>query len=86
MYKGNFEAWGKISRAEGLRGIFTGWGPTFFGYSVSLLYYLELRVVRVLTCYRPKVLSNMADTNSSRSFTPTLRDPILLPNIKPHFT
>ncbi|KAF2118109.1 mitochondrial carrier domain-containing protein [Lophiotrema nucula] len=35
MYKGNFEAWGKIGRAEGLRGIFTGWGPTFFGYSVQ---------------------------------------------------
>ena len=34
MYQGNIEAWGKISRAEGLRGIFTGWGPTFFGYSV----------------------------------------------------
>ena len=34
MYKGNIEAWGKIGRAEGLRGIFTGWGPTFFGYSV----------------------------------------------------
>jgi solute carrier family 25 (mitochondrial phosphate transporter), member 3 len=35
MYKGNFEAWGKIGRAEGLRGIFTGWGPTFVGYSVQ---------------------------------------------------
>src|SRR5277367_4857856 len=35
LYKGNFEAWGKIGRAEGLRGIFTGWGPTFFGYSVQ---------------------------------------------------
>jgi solute carrier family 25 (mitochondrial phosphate transporter), member 3 len=35
MYKGNFEAWGKISRAEGLRGVFTGWGPTFWGYSVQ---------------------------------------------------
>ncbi|KAF1992627.1 mitochondrial phosphate carrier protein [Aulographum hederae CBS 113979] len=35
MYKGNFEAWGKISRAEGLRGVFTGWGPTFFGYSAQ---------------------------------------------------
>ncbi|KAI9687332.1 MAG: Mitochondrial phosphate carrier protein 3, mitochondrial [Bathelium mastoideum] len=35
LYKGNFEAWGKISRAEGLRGIFTGWSPTFFGYSVQ---------------------------------------------------
>ena len=34
MYKGNFEAWGKIGRAEGIRGIITGWSPTFFGYSV----------------------------------------------------
>ena len=39
MYKGNFEAWGKIGRAEGLRGIFTGWSPTFFGYSVGDLRY-----------------------------------------------
>ncbi|KAF2739343.1 phosphate carrier protein [Polyplosphaeria fusca] len=35
MYKGNFEAWGKIGRAEGLRGVFTGWGPTLYGYSVQ---------------------------------------------------
>ena len=35
MYKGNFEAWGKIGRAEGVRGIFTGWSPTFVGYSVQ---------------------------------------------------
>lgn len=35
MYKGNFEAWGKISRAEGFRGIYTGWSPTFWGYSVQ---------------------------------------------------
>ncbi|OCL07927.1 mitochondrial carrier [Glonium stellatum] len=35
MYKGNFEAWGKIARAEGFRGIYTGWGPTFWGYSVQ---------------------------------------------------
>ncbi|KAL9583706.1 MAG: hypothetical protein Q9212_002551 [Teloschistes hypoglaucus] len=35
LYKGNFEAWGKIGRAEGLRGIFTGWAPTFFGYSAQ---------------------------------------------------
>jgi len=35
LYKGNFEAWGKIGRAEGFRGIFTGWGPTFIGYSVQ---------------------------------------------------
>lgn len=37
MYKGNFEAWGKIARAEGFRGIFTGWSPTLFGYSVYIL-------------------------------------------------
>jgi len=37
LYKGNFEAWGKIGRAEGIRGIFTGWSPTFFGYSVGLV-------------------------------------------------
>jgi len=35
MYKGNFEAWGKIGRAEGFRGIYTGWGPTFWGYSAQ---------------------------------------------------
>ena len=35
MYKGNFEAWGKIGRAEGFRGVFTGWSPTFFGYSIQ---------------------------------------------------
>lgn len=41
LYKGNFEAWGKIARAEGFRGIFTGWSPTFFGYSVSILHTLH---------------------------------------------
>jgi solute carrier family 25 phosphate transporter 3 len=35
MYKGNFEAWGKIGRAEGIRGVYTGWGPTFWGYSAQ---------------------------------------------------
>ncbi|KAK8125860.1 uncharacterized protein PG998_001619 [Apiospora kogelbergensis] len=35
LYKGNFQAWGLIFRQEGLRGIFTGWGPTFFGYSAQ---------------------------------------------------
>jgi solute carrier family 25 phosphate transporter 3 len=34
MYKGNFEAWGKIARAEGFRGVYTGWSPTLWGYSV----------------------------------------------------
>lgn len=35
LYKGNFQGWSMIYRAEGLRGIFTGWGPTFFGYSAQ---------------------------------------------------
>ncbi|TKX23588.1 hypothetical protein C1H76_4100 [Elsinoe australis] len=36
MYKGNFEAWGKIRSAEGgIRGIYTGGSPTFFGYSAQ---------------------------------------------------
>jgi len=35
LYKSNTEAWRLISRAEGVRGIFTGWGPTFVGYSVQ---------------------------------------------------
>ncbi|KAK4939314.1 Cu/Pi carrier [Elasticomyces elasticus] len=35
LYKGNFEAWRKIGSAEGVRGIFTGWGPTLVGYSVQ---------------------------------------------------
>jgi len=33
MYKGNLEGFSKIYRAEGLRGNFTGWGPTLVGYS-----------------------------------------------------
>ncbi|KAG6142096.1 hypothetical protein E4U12_003764 [Claviceps purpurea] len=35
LYQGNFQAWGKIFRAEGFRGIMTGWSPTFFGYSAQ---------------------------------------------------
>ncbi|KAL2175982.1 mitochondrial carrier domain-containing protein [Thermothelomyces heterothallicus CBS 202.75] len=35
LYKGNFQAWGHIFRTEGIRGIFTGWGPTFLGYSAQ---------------------------------------------------
>jgi solute carrier family 25 (mitochondrial phosphate transporter), member 3 len=35
LYKGNFQAWGTIARTEGFRGIFTGFGPTFVGYSVQ---------------------------------------------------
>ncbi|KOS22490.1 Mitochondrial phosphate carrier protein 3 [Escovopsis weberi] len=35
LYTGNFQAWGKIYRADGIRGIFTGWSPTFFGYSIQ---------------------------------------------------
>ncbi|KAL1919129.1 uncharacterized protein VTP21DRAFT_2511 [Calcarisporiella thermophila] len=35
LYKGNFDGWAKIYRAEGLRGVFTGWGPTAIGYSLQ---------------------------------------------------
>ncbi|KAI9745121.1 MAG: hypothetical protein M1818_001399 [Claussenomyces sp. TS43310] len=35
LYTGNFQAWGKIGKAEGFRGIYTGWSPTFFGYSAQ---------------------------------------------------
>nr|XP_036585549.1 uncharacterized protein CTRU02_04410 [Colletotrichum truncatum]KAF6795600.1 hypothetical protein CTRU02_04410 [Colletotrichum truncatum] len=35
LYKGNFQAWGHILRTEGFRGIMTGWGPTFWGYSAQ---------------------------------------------------
>ncbi|KAI1637938.1 mitochondrial carrier domain-containing protein [Biscogniauxia mediterranea] len=35
LYKGNFQAWRLIYGKEGVRGIFTGWGPTFFGYSAQ---------------------------------------------------
>ena len=72
MYKGNFEAWGKIGRAEGLRGIFTGWSPTFFGYSVRLSQSLIVGIA--LIDARPKVHSNMADMNSSRNSTRTWLD------------
>ena len=35
LYKSNLDAFRKIRLGEGVRGVFTGWGPTFFGYSVS---------------------------------------------------
>jgi solute carrier family 25 phosphate transporter 3 len=34
-YKSNVQGWGLIYRAEGVRGIFTGWSPTLFGYSAQ---------------------------------------------------
>ncbi|CAG8833330.1 18841_t:CDS:2, partial [Gigaspora margarita] len=33
LYKGNFDGWKKIYRAEGFRGLYTGWAPTLIGYS-----------------------------------------------------
>jgi solute carrier family 25 (mitochondrial phosphate transporter), member 3 len=35
LYRSNVQAWRTIGSAEGFRGIFTGWSPTFFGYSVQ---------------------------------------------------
>jgi hypothetical protein len=63
MYKGNFEAWGLIGRAEGIRGIFTGWAPTFFGYSVSGL--SQTLTFKDLTLSRLKERSNMGDMKFS---------------------
>ena len=44
LYKSNIQAFRTIRAAEGIRGVFTGWSPTFFGYSVSpsdmQIYYL----------------------------------------------
>jgi solute carrier family 25 (mitochondrial phosphate transporter), member 3 len=33
IYKSNIDGWKKIISGEGVRGIFTGWAPTFVGYS-----------------------------------------------------
>ncbi|GAQ04590.1 mitochondrial phosphate carrier protein 2 [Aspergillus lentulus] len=35
LYKSNMEAFRVIRSAEGMRGVFTGWSPTFFGYSAQ---------------------------------------------------
>ncbi|CEJ81711.1 Putative Mitochondrial phosphate carrier protein 2 [[Torrubiella] hemipterigena] len=35
LYTGNIQAWGKILRTDGIRGVFTGWSPTLFGYSAQ---------------------------------------------------
>jgi solute carrier family 25 (mitochondrial phosphate transporter), member 3 len=50
LYKSNIEGWSRIYRGEGLRGVFTGWSPTFFGYSVSRLIprYIILNVTNIL--------------------------------------
>ncbi|KAL3463079.1 mitochondrial carrier domain-containing protein [Aspergillus heterothallicus] len=35
LYTSNMDAFRKIRAAEGFRGVFTGWSPTFFGYSAQ---------------------------------------------------
>jgi solute carrier family 25 phosphate transporter 3 len=47
MYKGNLEGFSKIYRAEGLRGNFTGWGPTLVGYSFQGPPLLRACLIRV---------------------------------------
>jgi solute carrier family 25 phosphate transporter 3 len=32
LYTSNINGWAKIYRAEGIRGVFFGWSPTFVGY------------------------------------------------------
>jgi solute carrier family 25 (mitochondrial phosphate transporter), member 3 len=33
LYTSNVQGWAKIYRADGVRGVFFGWAPTFVGYS-----------------------------------------------------
>lgn len=35
LYKGVFDGWRTIAKAEGFRGVFTGIGPTAIGYSLQ---------------------------------------------------
>ncbi|PHH72919.1 hypothetical protein CDD82_5733 [Ophiocordyceps australis] len=35
LYTSNLQAWRNIYRSQGIRGIFTGWSPTLFGYSAQ---------------------------------------------------
>jgi len=35
LYTSNINGWSKIYRAEGIRGIFFGWSPTFVGYCLQ---------------------------------------------------
>lgn len=41
LYKSNMQAYRTIRLAEGFRGVFTGWSPTFFGYSVREVTYVD---------------------------------------------
>ena len=68
--KGNIEGWSKIYRAEGFRGVFTGWSPTFFGYSVRTVPD-PYRNIHLTSSSRLKVLSNTGGMNSSSHSTVT---------------
>ncbi|KAL0781666.1 hypothetical protein CaCOL14_003001 [Colletotrichum acutatum] len=85
LYRGNFQAWGMIFRKEGLRGIMTGWGPTFWGYSAQGAckygFYEYFKKVRK----SPSML-NLSSQSVERSFvtntrlsrpTPTSRAPTM---------
>jgi hypothetical protein len=84
MYKGNFEAWGKIGRAEGFRGVFTGWSPTFVGYSVRIKQFFPGNSTKRKSSYKED--SNMEDMNTLKSFMEISPVPRTPTNIRPVFT
>ena len=82
LYKGNIEGFSKIYRAEGLRGNFTGWGPTLVGYSfqgtpsppqpsLSRAHPLELSILWI-EINAIQVPESTVSTKFSRKSTPTL--------------
>lgn len=78
------QAFHTIRAAEGFRGVFTGWSPTFFGYSVcrtTQQNFIEQSLIK--THHRPKEHSSMAVMSTSRNSTAISSDKSVLPNGKP---